>query len=116
MADSDTSSITLDEMPAKFAPEDTPMQEIMHTALQLCPDLQDTQGHNVCWHGIDSDHVAKIIPNSLYLFLSVLFGGHAVLETEDKQKMMASRQRFAALLKILFMHLLESVQRTPAAS
>ena len=59
------------------------MQELVHTALHTRNDLENTAGHSAAWGGIDQDHVAKVIPESLYLFRSVLFGGTDVLEQQS---------------------------------
>ena len=37
--------------------------------------MEKTEGHDSGWGGIDSDHVRKIIPESLYLFISIILGG-----------------------------------------
>jgi hypothetical protein len=57
-------------------------QEMVHAALKIRMDLQDTPGHSAGWGGIDNEHVADIVPNSLFLFLSVLFGGISALTQE----------------------------------
>ena len=56
---------------SRLTPDATPAQEIFHTALQLRADPKDSPGHETSWRGIDMDHVSDVIPNSLYLFLSV---------------------------------------------
>ena len=86
LADSNTSSITSDETCPNFTLQDTPLQEIVHTALQLRSDLQDPRGHDAGWHGIDNDHVAEKIPKNLHLFMSALFRGGAILEAWDEQE------------------------------
>ena len=70
---SDDSSLSSDEERPKLTPDATPPQEIFHTALQLRADPKDSPGHDTSWRGIDMDHVSDVIPNSLYLFLSVFF-------------------------------------------
>jgi len=50
-----------------------PLQEIVHSALQLRNDLNSRPGHELGWRGIDQDHVNEIIPQSLHIFLGVLF-------------------------------------------
>ena len=67
-----------------MTPDETPPQEIFYTALQLRADLKDLPGHHTSWRGIDMDHVSDVIPNSLYLFLSLLFGGENILELEEQ--------------------------------
>jgi hypothetical protein len=65
--------------------------DIMHAAMQIAMDLEDTPGHESGWTGIDIEHSTKIIPDSLFLFLSVLFGGVRSLDptaekaSNDKQ-------------------------------
>ena len=56
---------------------------IFHTALQLRADLKDSTSHDTSWRGIDMDHVSDVIPNSLCLFLSVLFGEVYILKLEE---------------------------------
>jgi len=84
--ESDSSSQTSEDTHPPWAMEATPLEEIVHTALQLRADLRDKRGHNSGWHGIDNDHVLEIIPDSLYLFLSVLFGGEKVLGYADEEE------------------------------
>ena len=60
-------------------PQQNTLPEIVHTALQIRSDLADTPGHTAVWGGIDTDHVAKVIPEILHTFLSVLLGGTAAL-------------------------------------
>ena len=81
---SDDSSLSSDEERPKLTPDTTLLQEIFHTALQLRADLKDSPGHDTSWRGIDVDHVSDVIPNSLYPFLSVLFGGENILQLEEQ--------------------------------
>ena len=60
-------------------------QEMVHVAIKIRTDLKDTQGHSEQWHCLDQEHVEKIIPDSLFLLLSLLFGGTAVLEGTEEQ-------------------------------
>ena len=76
---SEASSLSEDEEPS-FSTQPTSLQEIVHAALHIQADLKETPGHDAGWHGIDREHVTKIIPNSLFICLSVLFGGDLVLE------------------------------------
>ena len=62
------------------------LQEIVHSALRLRADLERMPGHDTAWRGLTADAVEAIVPDSLYLFLSVLFGGTDVLETDDDQQ------------------------------
>lgn len=50
-------------------------QEMVHVALRVRQDLLNTPGHASTWQGLDQEHVYQVIPNSLYLFLRLLFGG-----------------------------------------
>ena len=59
------------------------LQEIVHSALQLRADLERTSGHDTAWRGLTEDAVEAIVPDSLYLFLSVLFGGTNALDTDN---------------------------------
>lgn len=56
------------------------LQEMVHTAIKIRADLKKTPGHTDLWQGIDQEHVERIIPESLFLFLSLLFGGMDILE------------------------------------
>ena len=70
----------------------TSLQELVHTALKIRDDLQSTQGHAAGWGGIDKEHVDKVVPQSLHLFLSVLFGGMSFLSCdEDKSANIETR-------------------------
>ena len=59
------------------------MQELVHTALTIRKDLEDKPGHSAAWGGTDQDNVAKVIPESLYFFLSVIFGGTGAIEQQS---------------------------------
>ena len=74
-----------------MTPVATPLQEIFHTALQLRANRKDSPGHDTSWRGIDMGHVLDVIPNSLYLFLSVLFGGENILELEKQDNSLKVR-------------------------
>ena len=56
------------------------IQEMVHTAIKIRADLKKTPGHTDLWQGIDQEHVERIIPESLFLILSLLFGGIDILE------------------------------------
>ena len=49
-------------------------QDMVHVALRTRQDLLDTPAHSGIWKGIFLAHVEQLIPNSLYLFLRLLFG------------------------------------------
>ena len=53
---------------------------MVHTAIKLRADLKKTSGHTGLWQGIDQERVERIIPERLFLFLSLLFGGIDILE------------------------------------
>ena len=80
--DPNTTCESIDSTEALFSPpvKDNNLQELIHTALKLRLDLQDTPGHTAGWKGIDQKHVEKVVPDSLFLFLSVLFGGTSALD------------------------------------
>ena len=52
---------------------------MVHAAIKIRADLKDTPGHSDQWQGIDQEHIEKIIPESLFLFLSLLFGDMSIL-------------------------------------
>lgn len=82
MFSSDSES-TADEDDGGLAiPHSNIFQEMVHVALKVKQDLQDTPGHGDTWHGIDNEHVAEVVPGSLYLFLRLLFGGTDVVNEE----------------------------------
>ena len=49
---------------------------------------------------VDMDHVSAVIPNSLYPFLSVLFGVENILELEEQDNSLKVRICCNKLLKI----------------
>ena len=49
-------------------------QDMVHVDLRTRQYLLDTSGYSGIWEGIDLAHVEQVIPNSLYLFLCLLFG------------------------------------------
>ena len=58
------------------------LQEMVQTAIKIRTDLKKTLGHTDLWQGIDQKHVERIIPESLFQFLSFLFVGMDILEGE----------------------------------
>ena len=58
---------------------------MVHVAIKIRADLKAKQGHSEQWHCLDQEHVEKIIPDRLFLLLSLLFGGTAVLEGSEEQ-------------------------------
>ncbi|WAR26623.1 hypothetical protein MAR_012327, partial [Mya arenaria] len=63
--------------------ENTILQEIVHAALKIRTDLNEMPGHDSICSGFDDEHIEKIIPDSLYIFLRLLFGGMALLDGDD---------------------------------
>ena len=57
---------------------------MVHTAIKIRVDLKKTPGHTDLWQGKDQEHVERIIPESLFLFWSLLFGGIDILEGSMK--------------------------------
>ena len=55
--------------------QDNSLQQLVHTALHIRNELENTEGHKSGRGGIDSQHVRQIIPERLYLFISILLGG-----------------------------------------
>ena len=60
--------------------QNSQLQNLVHTALHIRRELEQMPGHNGGWGGINEDHVNRIIPDSLSLFLQILLGGTNVLE------------------------------------
>ena len=59
------------------------LQQLVHTALHIRNELENTEGHKSGWGGIDSQYVRSIIPESLYLFISILLGGTNMLDNDQ---------------------------------
>ena len=59
------------------------LQELIHSALQVKNDLEENPGYSGGWREINQKSIKEVIPNSLYLFLSVLCGGVSVLEADE---------------------------------
>ena len=83
--------VTVDnELIADESVEVVPLQnnmllDLVHTAMRIRNDLEKMPGHNAGWSGIDQEHVTRVIPDSLYLFLQILLGGTDALEqSSDK--------------------------------
>ena len=77
-----------DESQQVYLSDTNIMQEMLHVALRLRGDLHALPGHEFSWQNIDQSHVEKVIPDSLYLFLTLLFGGTTVLESDDEEAVM----------------------------
>jgi len=63
-----------------FSNDGNAFQEMVHVALRIRADLDQTPGHDCSWRNIDQKHVQTIVPNSLYLFLVLLFGGMSAVD------------------------------------
>lgn len=62
--------------------------EMVHVALCIKHELSNTPGHDGAWRGIDQEHIDHVIPESLYMFLRLLFGGIDVVNdgiNDDEQ-------------------------------
>ena len=57
--------------------------QLVHTALHIRNELENTEGHKSGWGGINSQYVRPIIPESLYLFISILLGGTNMLDNDQ---------------------------------
>ena len=64
---------------------------MMHVALKLRSDLKDQPGHESSWKDINQESVEKVIPESLYLFLSLLFSGTDALDTNEEEDELKTR-------------------------
>ena len=60
--------------------QNSQLLNLVHTALHIRSELEQMPGHNGGWSGINEDHVNRIIPDSLSLFLEILLGGTDVFE------------------------------------
>ena len=75
-------SVTSDEVEGiripNFKPENTSFQNIVHAALQIRGELKSWPGHS----GLDvsEEACAKVVPDSLHLFLTVLLEGEKILD------------------------------------
>ncbi len=71
----------IDEADVVVAPiQNSPLLNLVHTALHIRSELEQMPGHNGGWGGINEDHANKTIPDSLFLFLEILLGGTNVVE------------------------------------
>ncbi len=64
-----------------YCPHDDIFLSIVHVALKLRGDLLHQEGHNEL--SVSQEHATKCIPDSVYMFLQLLFGGEERLENED---------------------------------
>ena len=53
---------------------------MVHTAIKVRADLKKKPCHTDLWQGIDQAHVERIIPENLFLILSLLCGGMDIFE------------------------------------
>ena len=106
-----------DDAPTIQLPPVNELQEIVHSALQLRADLERMPGHDKEWRGLTTDAVEAIIPDSLYLFLSVLFGGTDVLDTDDQGEIESSasstKQRILNIAQDIVFALSKGKKLTP---
>ena len=72
-----------DESPQVNLSDTKLFQEMVHVALCLRADLDALPGHKFSWQNIDQKYVEKVILDSLYLFLALLFGGTTVIDGFD---------------------------------
>ena len=85
-SESESESDSSSQDPVVLEPCETSiLQELVHVALKIRSDLLDTAGHDSLWEGIDMDHIEKIIPESLFLLLRIIFGGMNVLEKDESE-------------------------------
>ena len=83
--DTDTSIDSVEDDIATINHTSNITQEICHAALKIRNDLDEMPEHLDYWQGID--HVKTIIPESLFLFLSLIFGGTNIFNDEqDNEK------------------------------
>jgi len=79
--------------------------------------LERMPGHDKVWRGLTTDAVEAIIPDSLYLFLSVLFGGTDVLDTDDQGEIESSasstKQRILNIAQDIVFALSKGKKLTP---
>ena len=61
-----------------YQPNNSEFHSIVHAALQIRKDLTNTPGHKGL--KVSKDGAKKVIPESLHLFSSIVFGGQGVLD------------------------------------
>lgn len=66
--------------------QDSELQDLIHTALKIWKDLEGTPCHSASWGEIDQNHIGEVMPESLNLSLSVLFGGIDTVSAKEKEK------------------------------
>ena len=54
--------------------QDNALLELVHTAMTIRNDLENTPGHSAAWCGLDKEHVAKVIPQAYILFFQFFSG------------------------------------------
>ena len=87
-------------------------QDVVHVALRTRQDVLDTPGHSGIWKGIDLAHVEQVIPNSLYLFLRLLFGSIHVAH-EDIEKDCKIDQTVCSIAQDIFYGVSNKRKLTP---
>ena len=81
-----------------YQPNNSEFHSIVHAALQIRKDLTNTPGHKGL--KVSKDGAKKVIPESLHLFLSIVFGGQGVLdeilvgESDDEDANIIMRMTF----------------------
>ena len=78
--ESELSEVSESENNAQTKTFDSTFQEMVHVAMTIRTDLDQTAGHEDNWQNINVESAKEIIPNSLYLFLILLFGGMSAVE------------------------------------
>ena len=91
----------------------TILQELVHVALKIRSDLSDKPGHDSLWEGIDIEHVVKIIPESLFLLLRIIFGGITVLETEQDDTYRAVNMKVCSIAQDIIYGVSNGAKLTP---
>ena len=91
----------------------TILQELVHVALKVRSDLSDMPGHDTLWEGIDTEHVVKIIPESLFLLLRIMFGGINVLEGDDDYKDEAVEMKCCSIAQDIIYGVSNGAKLTP---
>ena len=87
----------IDEADVVVSPvQNSQLLNLVHTALHIRSELEQMPRHNGGWSGTNEDHVNRIIPYSLSLFLKILLGGTDVFEQlPGKAKMHKSTSHIA---------------------
>ena len=70
------------------------LQDMVHVVIKIRADLRDTPGHSGNWKEFDQEQVEKVIPNSLFIFLTLFFGGTFALDEwkDNKESVKVKRK------------------------